>query len=305
MLLEEARRRNRRRISALAVVAVLNHWVVVTIVATGVIFWAAAKADEDRAEYAFGALVVIGIVVAFLIVVTFVLVKVRGAARATVKALGAELADGGTHKRLKNLAEELALAVGIEPVAIAILDDPVPNALTVGTGRRSTIVVTSGLIEQLARDELEAVLAVQMCAIRRLDVALQTVVVASASGAASIHRGFRDDWKDPRVWIWIAVTWPSWLLAQWIRRSAYAQCDMGADDMAITITRHPEALRRALAKLLDDPGVVAAVTSGNAPLWFEPVPEPAPQHSEARIVQLERHSMTPSLEARIARLDAA
>jgi hypothetical protein len=54
-------------------------------------------------------------------------------------------------------------------------------------------------------------------------------------------------------------------------------------------------------KLLDDPGIVSAVTAANAPLWFEPVPKVG---KHLREEALEHYAITPSLEDRIARLDA-
>ena len=161
-----------------------------------------------------------------------------------------------------------------------------------------SIVVTSGLLAELRRDELEAVLAVQMCEVRRLDVALQTVVTVCSAGAIGLHELYREDAKDPRTWPWIAMSWPSMVLAERLRRHAFARCDFGADDMAITITRHPEALLRALVKLLDDPGTVRAVTPDNALLWFEPMPFGSHSAEDARA----RYSVTPPLDARIDRL---
>jgi Zn-dependent protease with chaperone function len=320
VLLDEVRRRNRMRIGLMAAASFANYWVaslaIVAFVSTRAS--GSSQGDGDGTTDNSGAwlqVLVIGAVVAAICVAFYVARRVLGASRATVSALGSGVVPGDTDARLENLAEELAIAVGIKPVNVAVLNDPVPNALAVGTGRRMTIVVTTGALKQLSRDELEAVLAVQMCAIRRLDVALRTVVVSCASGAIAIHddteyvppEGSGADqaaaalqgWATTALlWPIRVLAWPSWRVALRLRHMAFSDGDMGADDMAIAITRNPDALRSALTKLLDDPGVVQAVTAANAPLWVEPVPDAATDRGRS----LAQHSMDASLEARIAHL---
>jgi heat shock protein HtpX len=297
VLLEEVRRRNRRRIAALAGLAGINYWLVLSLVlgwfGWGVVFKVNAQADIDGGVIAWTSLAA-GAVAAYV----YVALRLARPGRTTLARLGVREGGPGELQRVENLVEELSIAAGASRPRIALLADPAPNALTVGTGSRdTTIVVTSGLVEALTRDELEAVLAVQICAIRRLDVALQTVVVACAGGAIAVHRSFREDWKDPRAWLGIAVTWPTMVVARFVRRYAFRACDFGADDMAIRLTRHPEGLQRALTKLLADTRDVSVLSADTAPLWFEPVPM-----GVDRDAHLARYAMTPGLKDRIARL---
>lgn len=75
--------------------------------------------------------------------------------------------------------------------------------------------------------------------------------------------------------------------------------DMAVDDMAIAVTRHPEALLSALRKLRDDDAVVSNVPEFTAPLWFEPLP-----HDGGFVaVALVPFAVAPRLDARIARLE--
>jgi heat shock protein HtpX len=180
-----------------------------------------------------------------------------------------------------NLLAELAIAVGVPPVRGAVMDDPAPNALTVGTREAEmTIIVTTGLLERMTRDEIEAVLAAQMCAIRRLDVMLHTVVTACADGAIEFHMGTRDGSWDPRRWIGAAFTFPTMVVARAIRSHARRATDHGADAMAVSITRHPDALVRALTKLHDDPQIVVPTNADLLDLWFEPLPHPDERRDE-------------------------
>jgi Zn-dependent protease with chaperone function len=148
-------------------------------------------------------------------------------------------------------------------------------------GRRpagTTIVVTSGLIEKLSRDELEAVLAAEMWAIRRYDTAMQTVTLGLTAETAAI------------------VTFPTMAVAEILRIRLLRNADFGADTLAVATTRHPDALRRAIEKLRDDPAVVETLSPSTAPLWFEPIPHGA----RWSIEDDENLALTPHLDERLA-----
>lgn len=94
----------------------------------------------------------------------------RDADGAVLRSLGGRPADPVREARLHNLVEGLSLAAGVPPPALQVLDDDRPNALALGRGARTaTVVVTSGLLEQLERVELEAVLAHELSHIRSGD----------------------------------------------------------------------------------------------------------------------------------------
>jgi heat shock protein HtpX len=297
MLLEDVRRRNRRRAYVLATFAAGNYWLVLSVV-VGFLGWGMVYRINPDAVIDGRVIVGVSGLVGAIAAGSYVATRFSSVRRTTLRRIGAKPVTAGQAPRLENLMEELAIAAGMAPVSIAILDDPAPNSLTVGTRPSDTsVVVTTGLIELLSRDELEAVMAVQLCAIQRLDVALRTVVVACAGGAIAVYRSFRDDWKDPRSWLGIAATWPTMMAADQLRRAVYRGCDFGADEMALAMTRHPAALVSAMEKLLSDQRDVAVLDKDTGPLWFEPVPVGADRQAHLR-----RHSMTPGLDQRIARL---
>lgn len=151
-------------------------------------------------------------------------------------------------------------------------------------GRRpadTTIVVTSGLIEKLSRDELEAVLAAEMWAIRRYDTAMQTVTLSLTAETAAI------------------VIFPTMAVAEIVRNRLLRNADFGADTLAVATTRHPDALRRAIEKLRDDPAVVETLSPTTAPLWFEPIPHGGHWPTE----DYENLALTPRLDERLAHLN--
>ncbi len=113
---------------------------------------------------------------AFRAVVFFVLFSVGGGALFKLVQLGKggkviaqmlkarELSISGLDpvkkREIKNVTAEMAIASGIRPPAIYIVDDSSINALAAGLEiKDSVICLTSGAVEQLNRDELSALIA--------------------------------------------------------------------------------------------------------------------------------------------------
>jgi Zn-dependent protease with chaperone function len=319
VLVDQVVRRNRRHIVVVVTVAVLNYWAAVSVILIGFGWVFASDLVRRRFDSSSSLLLIVACSLALgaVVSVSWVTLQMRYVRRWTLRRIGAVDLHPGELPRVENLLAELAIAAGAPPVRAALVADPAPNALAVGGRRgRTTVVVTSGLVEGLRRDELEAVLAVEMCAVRRLDTALQSVAVAATAGAIQVHDLFRDDLRAGRPWYyrmdwssWLlaAITWPTMICAERVRRSVRRQGGFSADDMAVAITRNPEALARALRKLQDDLTVVslgddmgsfAPFSPSVAPTWFEPVPEDIPKGRKVL-------AFAPSLEERLQRLGSA
>src|SRR5262245_33078513 len=214
--------------------------------------------------------------------VSAVVHHLRSAHERTLAELGAVPLGPGDLPVVDNLLQELSIATGTPRPAAALVADDAPNALAVG--RRpadTTIVVTSGLIEKLSRDELEAVLAAEMWAIRRYDTAMQTVTLGLTADTIAI------------------VIFPTMAVADILRSRLLRNADFGADTLAGATTRHPDALRRAIEKLRADPAVVETLSASTAPLWFEPIPHGGHWSTE----DYENLACTPRPADRLAHLD--
>ncbi len=83
------------------------------------------------------------------------------------------------HRRLRNVAEELAIAARIAVPRVFVLEDePSINALAAGFDRNdSVVVVTRGALQRLTRDELQGVVAHELSHVVNGDVALNTRLV--------------------------------------------------------------------------------------------------------------------------------
>jgi heat shock protein HtpX len=289
---EAAIRRNRRRIVGLVVVAVLNFWIAAIIftfcVVVGSILALVGEGVVEGLDFeVLGALlralpaivrflavdvftspaaavIALAFVVAGSIVAAVTLVSRLGRVeRRVLGETGARVADPGTNVEVENLLNGLAISADVPAPRFAILEDPAPNAFAIGRRPEQAIVVlTSGLLATLSRDETEAVLSYEISRIASLDIALSTWAVAVTG--QTIEQWETSSRLTVRIGLWVPK-----LLAERLRslslRGQTAQQDM----LAVRFTRNPRSLLDALVKLEADDRVIAHTSTATAPLWLE------------------------------------
>ena len=167
--------------------------------------------------------------------------------RRVLAAVGGRDADPVSDARLWNLAEGLSISAGLRQPRLRVIDSPGLNAMAAGTrADRAIVGVTSGLLAELDRIELEAVLAEELIQIRHHET-LPATVVAATFGLGRV----------------IALR--------------PADRDAEADQAAVALTRYPPALASALEKLEAKGAAVAGQPATLAHLWLaDPAPGPAP-----------------------------
>lgn len=151
--------------------------------AVSVIVWAAFAIGGSSPLVAVAPAAAAGLVVAAMLH--------SRAPRSVLRALGARPLAKGDHPRLENLVDGLCTTHGFHQPLVHVVESPAVNAASVGLRRPAAhLVVTSGAVSNLGRLELEAVVARQLCAIRR-GVAFPTVLasVSRLPGAAPVTAG--------------------------------------------------------------------------------------------------------------------
>jgi heat shock protein HtpX len=203
-------------------------------------------------------------------------------------------------KQLVNVVEEMAIASGLPKPKIWVVPDDDPNAFATGRDAASaSIAVTEGLLSQLSRDELQAVVAHEMAHIQNLDVRLMTLLAGMVGaialmsdgmgrmlrggvrvrGAGSGLGGRRSSGKGGAplaliilvLWLITLVIAPivSRLLAMAVSRKR----EYLADATGAQFTRNPMALASALEKLEGATAATGSITRGAAHLC---IVDPAP-----------------------------
>lgn len=216
---------------------------------------------------------VIGIVLLAvgMIAVGALLLVVGGATFATGRFLGSPVriadtiggrpADPVSEARLVNVAEELCLGLGLSLPELRILDDPAPNAITLGRRADSAVLIcTSGLLELLDRMELEGAIAHELAHIKRGDLVRSGLAMQVLAPLALVGSG----------------------AAQRVRHLAGDDGESQADYRAVGITRYPPGLTAALEKLdaalSTRPAGLEPVTARlTAALWCAPLEESIPE----------------------------
>ncbi|MBV9659997.1 MAG: M48 family metalloprotease [Acidimicrobiales bacterium] len=157
--------------------------------------------------------------------------------RRVAARIGGSPADPKRDARLCNLVEGLSTGAGVRQPHLRVVESSGLNALAAGTNpSKAVLAVTSGLLEQLDRIELEAVLAEQLYLIRHGETLPGTVLAA----AYGIGRPL----------------------------ALAADADAGADQGAISLTRYPPALASALEKIESQGAEVVGQPTYMSHLWM-------------------------------------
>jgi heat shock protein HtpX len=212
--------------------------------------------------------------------------------------------------------ENLAIGSGLPMPKTWVLEDSAPNAFATGRDpKHSHVVVTRGLLDKLEPIELEGVLAHEMSHIGNYDIRVMTVATVLVGLVALVsdfflrwsflgaggRRGSRDKGGGGGMAILLiilaivaAILAP--LVAQAIKFAISRQREYLADASGALLSRHPEALARALEKIAMDPDPLEAANKATAHLYFS---NPLRDHGSFLNNMFNSH---PPVEERIARL---
>ena len=187
--------------------------------------------------------------------------------------------------QLYNVVEEMSIASGNPMPAVYIIDDSAPNAFA--TGRRpdkSSIAVTSGLLEKMNREELQGVVAHEMSHVRNYDILFATLVGVMVGAIAlmadfflrwSFFGGSRRSSNDNSGWIGMALMIMALVLAilapiaaRMVQLAISRKREYLADASAVELTRNPTGLANALQKIADDEEVLEVANRATAHLYI-------------------------------------
>ncbi|ETJ33817.1 Protease HtpX-like protein, partial [human gut metagenome] len=95
---------------------------------------------------------------------------------------GAREVDRNEEPVLYHVVEDMATVAQIPMPRVYVIDDPGLNAFATGSNpQNAAVAATSGLLEIMNREELEAVIGHEVSHIRNLDIRISTIAVALAS----------------------------------------------------------------------------------------------------------------------------
>jgi heat shock protein HtpX len=186
--------------------------------------------------------------------------------KVVLKSVSAKPADERKHRHLIDTVEGLAIAAGIPKPKVYVMESNEINAFACGKDpRHASICITTGLLENLKRDEIEGVIGHEMSHIRNYDVRFGTLVAVLVGLAAivsyiflrSLRFGNLRTGENKKggavilimfvIAILLAIFAP--LVTRLVQAAISRRREFLADASGAELTRYPEGLASALEKI--------------------------------------------------------
>ncbi len=255
---------------------------------------------------------IIGIIIAVIIGVIYTLYVFNSGDSLIIRLNKARPVTKKEYPYLYHVVEGLTIAAGLKKTPKCyVIEDEAMNAFATGKNpEEASIVVTTGLLKKLKRDELEGVIAHEMSHIKNNDIKvmmLAAVLVGVIMMLSQIllrisffSSGRRDNDRGGQAQIIfliagliLAIISP--IIAELIRLAISRKREFMADANAAILTRYPKGLANALRKIAADTNIMREANKASAHLFIN---DP---FRKKRITNL--FSTHPPIEERIRRLE--
>ncbi|MDK1032012.1 MAG: M48 family metallopeptidase [Planctomycetia bacterium] len=225
------------------------------------------------------------LIIAFVVATIFGLVGYYGGSSMVLGMSGAKQIQKRDDPQLFNVVEELTIAAGMPMPKVYLINDTAMNAFATGRDpAHASIAVTVGLRTRLKRDELQGVIAHELSHVKNLDIRLMMLVVVLVGMVVLLCDFFlrftfwgggrrRGKGGDARIQLLIfviailfAIVAP--FFAKLIQLAISRQREYLADASAARMTRYPEGLASALAKLGGDKELLEVANRATSHLYI-------------------------------------
>ncbi len=283
-------------------------WLLVACVSTLLLalIWVVGRAYgvDDVTSLAYGS----------VFVAVYAVFSYFASAPIALAASGAKRIDKAQAPELFMVVENLCIANGQPLPAIYVINDDSPNAFATGRDpKHASIAFTTGILRLLNKTELEGVAAHELSHVKNYDIRVMTIVVVLVGAImlignlflrANIFGGKRDsDNKAGMVFMVIglvlAILTP--VIAQLINFAVSRRREYLADASGALLTRYPDGLASALAKLAANNQPLRAANHATAHLF---IANPFGASGKTRSFIANLFATHPPIEERIKRLQA-
>lgn len=170
---------------------------------------------------------------------------------------GAKIVSKEEYPRLHEIVERLSTNNGLPKPKVAMVNSPVPNAFATGKSPRSSLVaVTTGILDVLDNDELEAVIGHELSHVRSRDVLVLTLASVFSTVAwylvrfglfGGLQTRNRNSAGTSAIVLLVAIT--TWVVSFLIIRAISRYREFSADRGGAIMTGKPDKLANALLKI--------------------------------------------------------
>ena len=210
-----------------------------------------------------------GVIIAMILGFIYALTMIFQSTEIVMSMNGAREVDRNEEPVLYHVVEDMAMVAQIPMPRVYVIDDPGLNAFATGSNpQNAAVAATSGLLEIMNREELEAVIGHEVSHIRNLDIRISTIAVALASaitllssmagrmmwwGGASRSRRNSDRDSGGLEVIMLVISLLAIVLAPLaatlVQLAISRQREFLADASSVELTRNPQGMINALQKL--------------------------------------------------------
>ena len=249
-------------------------------------------------------------VIILIIATIYAVTEYFAASRMAIAVSGGRQIQKQDNPLLWNVVENLSIAEGLPMPKVYIIDDPAPNAFATGRDpKHSYVAATTGLLQIMDKRELTGVMAHEMSHVKNYDIRVDMIVygLVSAIGLLAdifmrmtIFGGHDDDddgGGSANIFLIVfslivAIIAP--LVAGLVKLAVSRQREYLADASGALMTRDPEGLASALAKLEQNARPMRRQNSATAHMY---IANPLKKSLSGNLF-----STHPPIEDRIARL---
>jgi heat shock protein HtpX len=170
---------------------------------------------------------------------------------------GAKIVSKEEYPRLHEIVERLSTNNGLPKPKVAMVNSPVPNAFATGKSPKSSLVaVTTGILDILDNDELEAVIGHELSHVRSRDVLVLTLASVFSTVAwylvrfglfGGLQARNRNTAGTSAIVLLVAIT--TWVVSFLIIRAISRYREFSADRGGAIMTGKPDKLASALLKI--------------------------------------------------------
>ena len=173
-------------------------------------------------------------------------------------SMGAKIVSESEAPELHQIVSRLCAIAGLPMPRIAIVNTSMPNAFATGRNQKNAVVaVTTGIMQQLNRSELEAVLAHELTHVKNRDMMVITIATFLSSIAQIMVRflpffgggGSRDRDSGGSFVLMFVVSLVVWIVSFILIRALSRYREFAADRGSAIITGQPSNLASALMKI--------------------------------------------------------
>lgn len=234
-----------------------------------------------------------GVIIAFIIGGIYAFSMIFQSTEVVMSMNGARQVTEAEAPDLYHVVEDMAMVAQVPMPRVYIVEDSSPNAFATGSKpENAAVAATTGLLNLMNREELEAVIGHEVSHIRNYDIRISTIAVALASAVTMLSSlagrmmwfggsGRRRDSRDNDNGLGILMLILSLiaiilapLAATLVQLAISRQREFLADASSVELTRNPQGMINALQKLDGSEPMHRKVDDASAALYINDPKKP-------------------------------